>query len=117
MREGNFSLERLTGFDLYGKTVCVVGTGKIGATFCRIMAGFGCKIVVFDLFDNQALITEGVSFLSLKDLLAQSDIVLLHCPLNEQTQHLINATTLNLMRKGAILINTGRGGLVDTVLT
>ena len=115
VREGNFSLDHLTGFDLYGKTVGVIGTGKIGSTFCRIMAGFGCKIVAFDLFENKALITEGVTFLPLKDLLAQSDIVSLHCPLNEQTHHLINPKTLNLMKQGAMLINTGRGGLVDTV--
>lgn len=115
VREGNFSLDRLTGFDLYGKTVGVIGTGKIGATFCRIMLGFGCKVLAFDLFENKALSTEGVSFLPLKDVLKQSDIVSLHCPLNDQTRHLINAQTLPLMKQGAMLINTGRGGLIDTL--
>ena len=114
VREGNFSLERLTGFDLYGKTVGVIGTGKIGAVFCRIMAGFGCKVLAFDVFENKALITEGVFFLPLNDILAQADIISLHCPLNDQTQHLINSRTLSLMKPGAMLINTGRGALIDT---
>ena len=114
VREGNFSLERLTGFDLYGKTVGVIGTGKIGAVFCRIMAGFGCKVLAFDVFENKALITEGVFFLPLNDILAQADIISLHCPLNDQTQHLINSHTLSLMKPGAMLINTGRGALIDT---
>ena len=114
VREGNFSLERLTGFDLYGKTVGVIGTGKIGAVFCRIMAGFGCKVLAFDVFENKALTTEGVCFLPLNDILAQADIISLHCPLNDQTQHLINSRTLSLMKPGAMLINTGRGALIDT---
>jgi D-lactate dehydrogenase len=114
VREGNFSLERLTGFDLYGKTVGVIGTGKIGETFCRILKCFGCKVIAFDIIENKALITEGVSYLPLEEVLAQSDIVSLHCPLNDQTYHLINATTLSLMKQGAMLINTGRGALIDT---
>jgi D-lactate dehydrogenase len=114
VREGNFSLDRLTGFDLYGKTVGVIGTGRIGATFCRILLGFGCKVIAFDLFENKALITEGVTFLPLKDVLAQSDVISLHCPLNDQTHHLINGDTLKLMKHGAMLINTGRGALIDT---
>jgi D-lactate dehydrogenase len=114
VREGNFSLERLTGFDLYGKTVGVIGTGKIGETFCRIMQGFGCKVVAFDVIENKGLITEGVSFLPLTEVLAQSDIISLHCPLNEQTHHLINVQTLSLMKRGVMLINTGRGALIDT---
>ena len=114
VREGNFSLERLIGFDVYGKTVGVIGTGKIGETFCRIIKGFGCQVVAYDVFENKALMTEGVSYLPLTELLAQSDIVSLHCPLNDQTHHLINANTLSLMKHGAMLINTGRGGLVDT---
>lgn len=114
VREGNFSLERLTGFDLYGKTVGVIGTGKIGETFCRILKGFGCKVIAFDIIENKTLITEGGAFLPLVEVLAQSDIVSLHCPLNDQTYHLINATTLSLMKQGAMLINTGRGALIDT---
>jgi D-lactate dehydrogenase len=114
VREGNFSLDRLMGFDLYGKTVGIVGTGKIGEIFCHIMRGFGCKIVAYDVVENEELKKQGVVFLPLAELLAQSNIVSLHCPLNEATQHLINATTLKLMKHGAMLINTGRGGLIDT---
>ena len=114
VREGNFSLERLTGFDLFGKTVGVVGTGKIGETFCGIMKGFGCKVLAYDIFENKALITEGVTYTTLESLLKQADIVSLHCPLNDATNHLINAQSLATMKQGAMLINTGRGGLIDT---
>ena len=114
VREGNFSLEHLTGFDLFGKTVGVVGTGKIGQVFCRIMRGFGCRVVAFDIVENKALITEGVAYVSLNDLLKQADIVSLHCPLNDATHYLINAESLAAMKRGAMLINTGRGGLIDT---
>ncbi len=114
VREGNFSLERLIGFDLFGKTVGVVGTGKVGETFCRIMKGFGCKVIAYDIFENKALITEGVNYCTLSDLLKQADILSLHCPLNDATNHLINAQSLATMKQGAMLINTGRGGLIDT---
>jgi D-lactate dehydrogenase len=124
VREGNFSLDRLTGFDLYGKTVGVVGTGKIGETFCRIMLGFGCKVLAYDVVENKALKAvdegnpdasgKGVTFSSLENLLKQSDIVSLHCPLNDATRHLINTDSLKTMKKGAMLINTGRGALIDT---
>jgi D-lactate dehydrogenase len=114
VREGNFSLERLIGFDLYGKTVGVIGTGKIGAVFCRIMQGFGCKVLAYDVVENWELMNQGVSFLPLKDVLAQSDIISLHCPLNDKTHHLINAQTLSQMKKGGMLINTSRGALIDT---
>ena len=114
VREGNFSLERLVGFDLFGKTVGAVGTGRIGEAFCRIMKGFGCKVIAHDIFENKALITEGVTYAALNHLLTQSDIVSLHCPLNEATHHLINAESLKTMRHGAMLINTSRGGLVDS---
>jgi D-lactate dehydrogenase len=114
IREGNFSLDRLTGFDLYGKTVGVVGTGKIGEVFCRIMLGFGCKVLAYDVVENKALNTEGVVYASLENLLKQSDIVSLHCPLNDATHHLINTESLKTMKHGAMLINTGRGALIDT---
>jgi D-lactate dehydrogenase len=116
VREGNFSLDRLTGFDLFGKTVGVVGTGKIGAVFCRIMLGIGCKVLAFDLVEDTALSAAGVHYLPLIDMLAQSDIVSLHCPLNEQTRHIIGGQTLPHMKRGVMLINTGRGGLIDTGL-
>lgn len=115
VREGNFSLDRLTGFDLFGRTVGVIGTGKIGYCFAHIMQGLGCKVLAFDLFVNKELETAGMQYLPLMEVLAQSDIVSLHCPLTEQTYHLINDATLDKMKNGAMLINTSRGGLIDTM--
>jgi D-lactate dehydrogenase len=114
VREGNFSLENLTGFDLHHKTVGVVGTGKIGQIFCNIVQGFGCKMIAFDLEENKDLQAKGVTYAPLNDLLALSDIISLHCPLNDATKHLINAETLAKMKPGAMLINTGRGALIDS---
>jgi len=114
VREGNFSLDRLTGFDLYGKTVGVIGTGKIGQCFAHIMLGFGCKVLAFDIIANKDLEAAGVEYHPLMDVLEHSDIVSLHCPLTEQTKHLINADTLGMMKQGAMLINTSRGALIDT---
>lgn len=114
VKEGNFSLERLTGFDLFGKTVGVIGTGKIGAAFSDIMLGFGCTVLAFDLIENKPLADKGVEYLPLIDVLQRSDVISLHCPLNEQTQHLINRQTIGMMKEGVMLINTSRGGLVDT---
>jgi D-lactate dehydrogenase len=114
VREGNFSLEKLTGFDLHGKTVGVIGTGKIGQLFSDIMLGFGCKILAFDLLADKELEKKGVEYLPLVKLLPRCDIISLHCPLSEQTRHIINAETLSLMKPGAMLINTGRGALIDT---
>jgi D-lactate dehydrogenase len=113
-REGDFTLHGLTGFDLVGKTVGVVGTGQIGATFARIMHGFGCRLLAYDPFPNPQVEALGARYLSLPQLLAESQIVSLHCPLNEQSKHLINGESLAHMQRGAMLINTGRGGLVDT---
>ncbi len=114
VRDGNFSLERLIGFDLFGKTVGVVGTGKIGAVFCEIMLGFGCKVLAYDIAANAALQAKGVQYVPLTDLLAQSDIVSLHCPLTPETRHLVNPDSVKAMKPGAMLINTSRGGLVDS---
>lgn len=114
VREGNFSLERLIGFDLFGKTVGVVGTGKIGQIFCGIMQGFGCNVIAFDLIANQPLMKAGVEYLPLIDVLEQADIVSLHCPLSEQTKHLVNRDTISMMKDGVMLINTSRGGLINT---
>ena len=115
VREGNFSLDRLTGFDLFGKTVGVIGTGKIGQCFAHIMLGLGCKVLAFDLIANKDLETAGVQYLPLTDVLEQSNVVSLHCPLTELTKHLINDHTLAIMKKGAMLINTSRGALINTV--
>jgi D-lactate dehydrogenase len=113
VREQNFSLNGLLGFDVHNKTVGVVGTGNIGKAFCKIMLGFGCKVSAFDVIANKDLEALGVEFKPLQEVL-QSDIISLHCPLNDQTMHLINDTTIAMMKKGVMLINTSRGGLIDT---
>jgi D-lactate dehydrogenase len=114
VREGNFSLDRLTGFDLHGKTVGVIGTGKIGQVFAGIMQGFGCRVLAFDVIANKDLEARGIEYLPLVKLLPNCDVISLHCPLNEQTKHIINAITLGFMKPGVMLINTSRGALVDT---
>ena len=114
VREGNFSLERLMGFDLFGKTVGVIGTGKIGQIFCTIMLGIGCKVLAFDVIANKDLEAAGVEYLPLIDIFQQSDIISLHCPLTEQTRHIIDQNSIAMMKQGVMLINTSRGGLVNT---
>lgn len=114
VREGNFSLERLTGFTLHGKTAGVVGTGKIGHAFCRIAQGFGCRVIAYDLFPNEELKKTGVEYVSMDDLFAQSDIISLHSPLVPETHHLINKKAFAKMKKGAMLINTSRGAVINT---
>ena len=114
VKEGNFSLERLTGFDLHGKTVGVIGTGKIGQVFCDIMLGFGCHVLAFDLVQHQPTAAKGIEYLPLVDIFKRADIISLHCPLNEQTKYLINGQTIAMMKIGVMLINTSRGGLIDT---
>ena len=113
-REGDFSLHGLTGFDLHGKTVGVIGSGQIGAVFARIMLGFGCQVLLHDPHENPELASSGVRYVALDELLATSDILSLHCPLNDSTRHLIDQSSLARMKRGAMLINTGRGALVDT---
>lgn len=113
-REGDFTLHGLTGFDLHGKTVGVVGTGQIGAAFARIMAGFGCQLLAYDPCPDPQLEALGARYMSLPALLSQARIISLHCPLTPGTRHLINAQSLVHLQPGAMLINTGRGALVDT---
>ncbi|MCO7622284.1 2-hydroxyacid dehydrogenase [Pseudomonas guariconensis] len=113
-REGDFTLHGLTGFDLHGKTVGVVGTGQIGAAFAHIMAGFGCQLLAYDPYPNPELLALGARYVELPELLSQARIISLHCPLTEHTRHLINAQSLATLQPGAMLINTGRGALVDT---
>lgn len=115
VREGNFSLVGLTGFDLHGKTVGVVGTGQIGTVFARIMSGFGCRVLAFDPYPNEECREFGVQFVELEELLAESHVVSLHLPLTPQTRHFIDAERIALMRDGVTLINTSRGLLVDTL--
>ena len=114
VRENNFSLEKLTGFNLYGKTVGVIGTGIIGQCFAKIMLGFGCKVLAYDIKPNEELKRSGVEYVELETLLKASDIISLHCPLNEHTHHLIDQNAFEKMKDGAMLINTGRGALIDT---
>lgn len=114
VREGNFDLEGLLGFDLAGRTVGVIGTGKIGAVFARIMLGFGCIVCAHDVRPDPACVALGVHYVPLPDLLARSHIVSLHCPLTPDTHHLIDAQALQRMRPGVMLINTSRGAVIDT---
>lgn len=113
VREGNFALEGLLGFDLRGRTVGIVGTGKIGMAVARIMAGFGCRLLAHDPFPPPELAALGAAAVPLDTLLAGSDIVSLHCPLTPDTRHMIDHAAIARMRHGAMLINTGRGALVD----
>lgn len=115
VREGNFSLEGLMGFDLNGRSVGIVGTGRIGTIFARIMAGLGCRLLAYDPYPNDDCRALGVSYVNLDELFARSDIVALHCPLTPETHHLIDARALDRMKDGVMLINTSRGALVDTV--
>jgi D-lactate dehydrogenase len=115
VREGNFALEGLIGFDLNGKTVGTIGTGKIGAVFCRIMKGFGCRLLAFDPYPNDDVVQMGASYVGLDELFAESDIIALHLPLTPDTHHMINADAVAKMKQGVTLINTSRGGLVDTL--
>jgi D-lactate dehydrogenase len=115
VREGNFSLDGLLGFDLHGRTIGVIGTGRIGLTFAKIMQGFGCQVLGYDLFQNPAFETLGNStYVELPELFASTDIISLHCPLTPQTHHLINAAAIAQMQQGVMLINTSRGALIDT---
>lgn len=113
VREANFSLDGLLGRTLHGSTVGILGTGKIGVAFARIMQGFGCKLLAYDPFRNDEFKKYG-EYTTLEDLLSRADIVSLHCPLMDSTRHIINETTLGQMKKGAMLVNTSRGGLVNT---
>jgi D-lactate dehydrogenase len=115
VREGNFALDGLLGFDLHGCTIGIIGTGQIGAVVAQIMDGFGCQVLAYDPYPNPKLEDSGLlRYVSLEELLAGSDIVSLHCPLTPDTYHLINSKTLRQMKHGAMLINTSRGALLDT---
>jgi D-lactate dehydrogenase len=114
VREGNFNLTGLLGFDLYGRTVGIVGTGKIGLEVAKILNGFGCRLLAYDQMPNSECEKIGVRYKTLAELFAHSDIITLHCPLTPDTYHLINAQALAQMKRGIIIINTSRGGLIDT---
>lgn len=110
----NFSLEPLLGFNLCNKTIGIIGTGNIGTVFAKIMNGFDARLLAYDIVKNEECEKYGVKYVSFDDLLNESDIISLHCPLNEETFHLIDSQAISKMKNSVILINTGRGGLVDT---
>ena len=112
VRENNFSLVGLTGVNFHGKTAGIIGTGKIGAAMCRICRGFGMRVIAYDMYPNKEL--EFVEYMSLADVLKQSDLISLHCPLTDETYHMINKDTIAQMKDDVILVNTSRGALVDS---
>lgn len=114
VRESNFSLAQLEGFDLVNKTIGVIGAGNIGLAFCKIMLGFGCKVLAYDLTENPKLKNTEVEYSSLKNLYERSDIISLHCPLNEATKHIIDKESIDQMKSNVMIINTSRGALLDT---
>ena len=113
-RDGNVELDGLMGFDLVGRTVAVIGTGKIGTIFARIMVGFGCTVVGFDVHHSPEFEKIGGRYAGAEEIQAEADVISLQCPLTPQTHHIVNARTLARVKRGALLINTSRGGLVDT---
>jgi len=115
-REGNFALQGLVGFDIHGKTVGVIGTGKIGVCLIDILVGFGCTVLCYDIYQSEAVKQKrNTKYVELDELLAKSDIISLHLPLLESTKHIINEGSINKMKKGVMLINTSRGTLIDTL--
>lgn len=114
VRDGNFSLDGLLGFDMHGRTAGVVGTGRIGALVVRSLVALGCRVLVQDPIVNEDCVRMGATYVGLPELLAESDIVTLHCPLTPDSYHLIDASAVDRMKPGVMLINTGRGALVDT---
>lgn len=115
VRNGNFALQGLLGFELRGKTVGIVGTGRIGAAVAQILHGFGCRLIAYDPQPNPGCISLGVEYVPLEKLTAVSDIITLHCPLNQQTRHLIDTVAVARMKQGVMLINTSRGAVIDTL--
>lgn len=113
VRENDFSLSGLMGFNFYQKTAGIIGTGKIGAAMCRICHGFGMKVIAYDVYQNDSL-KDFVEYVSLEQLLSDSDVISLHCPLTDSSYHLINIDTIKKMKDGVILVNTSRGALVKT---
>jgi D-lactate dehydrogenase len=114
VREGNFALDGLLGFDLHGRTVGIIGTGKIGVLTARILIGFGCRVLAVDPFPNEECQALGVRYTTFDELFCEADIVSLHCPLTRENRHLIDVGTLSRMKEGVMLINTSRGALIDT---
>lgn len=114
VREHNFSLERLNGFNINGRTVGIIGTGKIGQAFAHIMKGFGSRVLAYDVYENEELKGNGVQYVSLAELIGTSDIISLHCPLTPETKYIVNAESIAGMKQGVMIINTSRGALINT---
>jgi D-lactate dehydrogenase len=114
VRDGNFALDGLLGFDLHGKTVGIIGTGRIGACVARIFHGFGCRLVAHDPYRNPEVEALGATYTGIDELLGQADIVSLHAPLTADNRHLINSARIARCKRGAMIVNTSRGGLIDT---
>lgn len=114
VREGNFALDGLLGFDLHGKTVGIIGTGKIGEIFSTILSGFGVTVLAYDRYPRDDLAANGIAYVGLEELYRRSDVISLHCPLTHETYHLINDYAIQSMKPGVMLINTSRGALIDT---
>ena len=114
-RDGNFSLNGLMGFDMHGKTICIIGTGKIAKILIRLLKGFGMRILAYDLYPDMKFAgEEGISYVSLDELYRESDIISLHCPLTDQTKYMIDKDSIDKMKEGVMIINTGRGQLINT---
>ena len=114
-RDGNFSLNGLMGFDMHGKTIGIIGTGKIAKILIRLLKGFGMRILAYDLYPDMKFAgEEGISYVSLDELYRESDIISLHCPLTDQTKYMIDKDSIDKMKKGVMIINTGRGQLINT---
>jgi len=114
IRENDFTINNLMGFNLFEKTVGVVGTGKIGRAFCTIMLGFGCKVIAYDIIQSDDMIKKGVVYKTFDELLTLSDIISIHCPLTDDTHHLFNSLAFDKIKVGAMLINTSRGAVINT---
>lgn len=115
MQQNDFRLDQLIGFDIHGKTIGIVGTGKIGEAFARIMHGFGCQLLAYDIEENKDLIrTTGIQYVSLEEVCKAADVISVSCPLNKATRYLFNKTVFAHMKKGVVFINTARGGIVNT---
>lgn len=114
VREGNFALDGLLGFDIHGKTIGIIGTGKIGRIFATIMAGFGTEIIAHDRYPSEEAIARGVSYVGLEELYARSDVISLHCPLTHETYHIINDFAIAAMKRDVMIVNTSRGALIDS---
>lgn len=114
VRDGNFALDGLLGFDLHNKTVGVIGTGKIGQIFIDLVKGFSCEVLAYDKYPNKELQASGLKYVDLQELYSKSDVISLHCPLNHETYHIINDYAINSMKQNVMIVNTSRGKLIDT---